>query len=84
MHPGDYEALCSQPRLLTTKEASKYFLDRWGIRLAATTLTKLRCIGGGPVFHRIGRVRVAYPVSGLDAHAQSLISKPLRSTSEAA
>ena len=80
MHPGDYASL----RLLTTKEASKYFHDRWGIRLAATTLTKLRCVGGGPVFRRIGERVIGYTEADLDTHAKSLISKPLRSTSEAA
>ena len=80
MHPAEY----ASQRLLTTKEASKYFLDRWGVRLAASTLNKLRSIGGGPVFRRVGDQVVGYTVADLDAHASSLISKPLRSTSEAA
>jgi hypothetical protein len=39
---------------LTPAEASE-FLKRLGVSRAVTTLAKLRCIGGGPVFQSVGR-----------------------------
>jgi hypothetical protein len=54
------------------------------VERAPTYLAKLRVVGGGPVFVRVGVRDVAYSETALDTWAASLISRPLRSTSEAA
>jgi hypothetical protein len=71
-------------RLYKTPGASAYLRDRHGINRASSYLQKLRVVGGGPDFRRVGSRDVAYEEAALDAWARSLISKPLRSTSEAA
>lgn len=78
MHPAEYL------RLRNTRSASAYLSDRHGISRTAATLAKLRTIGGGPEFRKIGAHAVAYAEGDLDAWAARLISRPLRSTSEAA
>jgi hypothetical protein len=45
------------------------------------TLAKLAYVGGGPAYHRFGRIP-RYTVADLDEFAQAKISKPVRSTSE--
>jgi hypothetical protein len=66
---------------LRRKAASAYLLEKFGIERAPGTLAKLATLGGGPVFHRVGRIPV-YATDDLDAWAMSLISEPMRSTSE--
>lgn len=54
------EALAEKPILpphlrkprLTTPEASEYLAAAHGLKVAATTLSKLRCVGGGPAFDK--------------------------------
>jgi hypothetical protein len=46
--------------MLTTNEAAAR------VGLAPITLAKLRCTGGGPLFHKIGRA-VRYAPEALDA-----------------
>ncbi len=48
-------------RYKNTAEAAAYMGS------ATSTLNKLRCIGGGPVFARLGKRRVVYDVRDLDA-----------------
>lgn len=71
-------------RLRNTRQASEYLREQFGIVRSPATLNKLRVIGGGPDFRKIGTKVVAYEDVALDAYAAGLISKPLRSTSEAA
>lgn len=47
------------------------------------TLNKLRCIGGGPPFKKVGR-RVLYDVAGSIAHYEAKSSGVVHSTSELA
>jgi hypothetical protein len=61
--------------------AAKYVADTYGIPCSPKTLAKLACVGGGPPFRLAGRFPL-YPVSGLDAWAQSKIGPLVRSTSE--
>jgi hypothetical protein len=49
---------------------------------AEKTLAKHASIGGGPEFHKAGRV-VLYTREALDAWALAKISGPLKSTSQA-
>ncbi len=70
-------------KLHRSKSASEYLAAK-GVRRTENTLAKLRVIGGGPEFRRIGGRDVAYEESALDAWVEALVSKPLRSTSEAA
>jgi hypothetical protein len=60
--------------------ASAYLREKYGVRRTPRTLNRLRTIGGGPVFRRIGTRHVAYEEAALDAWARSLISAPLAST----
>ena len=68
-------------RHLRRNEASKYLRENHNMHYAPKTLAKLACIGGGPPFRLAGRFPL-YPVSGLDAWAQSKIGPLVRSTSE--
>jgi len=61
--------------------AGKYLRQHWGIPCSEKTLAKLACVGGGPAYHRFGRIPL-YTVADLDEFAQAKISKPVRSTSE--
>ena len=67
---------------LRERAASEYLKSQYG-HGAAKTLAKLRCIGGGPEFHKAGRV-VVYTREALDKWATDKLSRPLRSTSEMA
>ena len=69
-------------RLLRRSEAAKYITDKYGIPCSSKTLAKLACVSSeGPPFRLAGRFPL-YPVSGLDAWAQSKIGPLVRSTSE--
>jgi hypothetical protein len=70
-------------RLLRRKAASDYLRETHGLDRAVNTLAKLASIGGGPLFHRAGRIPL-YARADLDAWALAVIGKPVRSTSEAA
>jgi hypothetical protein len=66
---------------LTTEESSE-FLRGLGLQRAPSTLKKLRCVGGGPTFVKYGRFP-RYTPKWLQEYAESQLSAPLRSTSEA-
>jgi hypothetical protein len=68
-------------RLLRRKAASDYLRETHGLERAPSTLAKLAVIGGGPIFRRAGRIPL-YSSEDLDAWAESLLSAPMRSTSE--
>ncbi len=71
-------------RYLSRKEASSYLLERHGVKRSYIYLATLASKGGGPVFRKDGPSRVIYTDVDLDAYAASVLSKPMRSTSEAA
>lgn len=77
--PASLDSPCNEPNL-PTPDASE-FLTQQGYKTAPRTLSKLRCIGGGPKFRRFGR-RVLYRASDLTAWAESRTSGPLKNTSE--
>ncbi len=54
----------------------------FGITRAPVTLAKLRCNGGGPEFLKIGRA-VLYPEGALREWAYSMLSGPMRNTTDA-
>jgi hypothetical protein len=68
-------------KLLRRKAASDYLREAHGLERAPSTLAKLAVIGGGPIFRRAGRIPL-YSPEDLDAWAESLLSAPMRSTSE--
>src|SRR4029077_15239649 len=68
-------------RLLRRSEAARYLSDTWRISHSVATLAKLAVAGSGPEFRKVGRTPL-YPQDGLDAYAQSRISRRVRSTSE--
>ena len=67
--------------LLDAGNSANYLKTKFGVPCTIKTLAKLRCIGGGPVFRRFGRL-IRYEPNDLDAWAQSRLSGPLRSTSD--
>jgi len=68
-------------RFLRRKAASDYLRETHGLERAPSTLAKLAVIGGGPIFRRAGRIPL-YTTDDLDNWAISLLSAPMRSTSD--
>jgi hypothetical protein len=72
----------NQERLLRRTEAAKYVTATYGFPCSPKTLAKLACVSSeGPPFRMAGRTPL-YPVTPLDAWAQSKIGPLVRSTSE--
>ncbi|MFG1372162.1 hypothetical protein V5F32_08310 [Xanthobacter oligotrophicus] len=69
-----------KPRL-TRAEAAQYLSLVHGITIAATTLAKLACTGGGPGFQKSGRTPL-YPTQELNDWALARLGGVVRSTSE--
>jgi len=67
---------------LLTRRAAAQALTEAGFKTAASSLATLAVRGGGPQFQRFGRIPL-YRWGDLLAWAQSRLSAPLRSTSEA-
>lgn len=67
-------------RRLNRREAAQFLADK-GYPVAASTLAKYACIGGGPVFESFGR-RPLYSETSLLAWAEARNSGPRRSTSD--
>jgi len=67
--------------LLDAVGATSYLNTKLGVPCTTKTLAKLRCVGGGPVFRRFGRL-IRYDTNALDVWAQGRLSGPLRSTSD--
>ena len=65
---------------LRPSAAADYLRSRYGYG-AIRTLAKLKVVGGGPAFHRTGRL-IVYEPAALDAWALSRLSVPLHSTSD--
>jgi hypothetical protein len=67
---------------LDPSEASA-FLNELGYPATKATLAKWRCIGGGPVYQKLGKL-IRYRQARLLEFAEARLSAELRSTSEAA
>ena len=67
---------------LRRNQAADYLQSQYGA-FTAQTLAKLACVGGGPVFHKMGRM-VLYKPTDLDAWAAGKMSAPVTSTAELA
>ncbi|HAT50869.1 MAG: DNA-binding protein [Nitrospirae bacterium] len=63
----------TSPSYLRSADAAKF------LSIGCSTLEKLRCVGGGPRFSKLGRV-VVYSIPDLQAWAES---RAVNSTSEA-
>lgn len=57
------------------------YLKTKGIARSPKTLAKLRCVGGGPKFRKLGR-SVLYEDKSLDEWVKGLLSDEMTSTSE--
>lgn len=77
MNLGSQEA----PKYLRSPDAAAFVRKKFGFG-AARTLAKLRCLGGGPPFRKIGRL-VVYSPADLIAWAEGKMGPRQRSTSEA-
>lgn len=73
--------LRTQPRFLLRPDAAAYVRTNYGFPCSRQWLAKLAVIGGGPVFHKAGRVPLYAPVD-LDKWAMARIGGPRRSTSD--
>jgi hypothetical protein len=73
------EAMSSKPR--TRKEVSEYLSERHGIRRSVQTLAKYASQGGGPSYFLISG-KPFYDEADIDAWADSIKSKKMRSTAE--
>jgi hypothetical protein len=62
-------------------EASEYMEFAHGLTVAPATLAKLASVGGGPGFHRMGRIPL-YPRDELDRWAKARLGRMVMSTSE--
>lgn len=67
-------------RRLRRSEASRYLLETHGVSRTPSTLAKLACIGGGPVFVKMNHAPL-YAPADLDAWVAARTSAPLASTS---
>jgi len=61
-------------RLLDTVSAAKALTDL-GVPRSAKTLRKLRCVGGGPLFRRLG-AKPVYRMTDLEAWIEARLSAP--------
>ena len=69
-------------KLLRPPEAANFLRELIGVG-SPRTLAKLRCVGGGPRFVRIGSRLIGYEEDDLREWAASRLSEPLASTSQA-
>lgn len=70
----------SKPRYVRRNVASAYLLERYGFG-AKKWLDKLATTGGGPAFHKAGRLAI-YDIAELDRWATSKIGRAKTSTSD--
>jgi hypothetical protein len=68
------------PKYFRPAQAAALLRENLGFG-AVRSLAKLRCIGGGPNFHRAGRL-ILYSEDDLLSWARSRLTGPHRSTSE--
>ena len=69
-------------KLMTTREAAGYLMDRHGLPVAEKSLAKWRWSGAGPRFHKAGTRRVVYQPAELDLWASARLSEPMISTTK--
>jgi hypothetical protein len=70
-------------RYVRRTEAATYIVQTYNIPCSPKTLAKIACVSSdGPPFRKAGRFPL-YPISGLDAWAQSKLGPLVRSTSKA-
>lgn len=67
--------------LMRSNQAGLYSKLKWG-RGSERTLAKLRCLGGGPAFQKLGPAVVVYTKKAIDDWNRAKISAPLASTSD--
>jgi hypothetical protein len=65
-------------RTFLTEDKAEAYLAALGLTVAAKTLRKYRCIGGGPEFRRFGRTPV-YEPEALDRWVEEKLTPPRRS-----
>jgi hypothetical protein len=75
-------SLSIHPDALLTRRAAAQALTEAGFKTAPSSLATLAVRGGGPQFRRFGRIPL-YRWGDLLDWAQSRLSTPMRSTSEA-
>jgi len=69
---------------MTPPEQVEYLFSAWGYKTSVRTLAKLRCIGGGPKFVKIGGRRVLSRPDWMDEWITQKTSHPVTSTSQLA
>ncbi len=71
----------SDPTPFLRRRAAAEYLHGHGVPVAAPTLAKLACVGGGPRFCKFGRT-VLYEAADLDAWIRERLTSKRRSTSD--
>ena len=71
------------PRRMRRAEASRYLAEVHGIVRSPATLAKYASLGGGPKYELAGKWPLYRP-EFLDEYAAAMLSRPVRSTAEAA
>jgi hypothetical protein len=69
-------------QFLRTPAAAACLRSRYGFG-SISTLNKLRCVGGGPRFRKVGDKIVVYEAADLDDWAEAKLGPRQRSTSDA-
>ena len=64
---------------LTRGQAAEYCIKQ-GLPVSPKTLAKYACVGGGPKFHKFGKMRVIYKIEDLDEWIERWLSKTFSST----
>ena len=64
---------------LTHGQAAEYCIKQ-GLPVSPKTLAKYACVGGGPKFHKFGKMRVIYKIEDLDEWIERWLSKTFSST----
>lgn len=67
--------------LMRRDQVAAYLQSTWGIRRTVGTLAKLAVVGGGPPFHKDGRVPL-YDPALVDAWARERLGAARTSTSD--
>ncbi|MFL0587687.1 hypothetical protein ACH0BU_13720 [Sphingomonas olei] len=65
---------------LRRDEAARYLQRRYGA-YTAQTLAKLACVGGGPIYRKVGRIAL-YQAHDLDTWMASRMSGPIENTAQ--
>jgi hypothetical protein len=62
-------------RMMNTREASAYLLEKWGVVRRESTMRRLRSTGGGPHYLKMASGEVIYTDEKLDAWVEANLTE---------